>query len=80
MELITTVTTIIALAGINIYMLYTHHKQSQEWKQERKDLYDRIMSKDLQEYKFNTEETKLYAPVSQDDHELYEREIEEGKA
>lgn len=79
MDLIVTIAALIALTGINIYTLHSHGKQAQEWQNERKDLYDRIMSKDLQEYKWNTEEVKIYAPVSKDDNELYEQEIEDNK-
>lgn len=68
---------IIALAATNIYTLYTNHKESIAWQNERKDLYDRIMSKDLQEYKWLTEEVKIYEPVSKSDNDLYEQEQEE---
>jgi hypothetical protein len=77
--IISTTLTILALSAVNIYALYTHQKEAKEWAKERKDLYDRIMSKDLQEYKWNTGEPIVYAPVSNDDKELYEREIEEQK-
>lgn len=67
------------LSVIILLQIYNHYKQTKDWQKERKDLYDRIMSKDLQEYKWNTEETKVYAPVSKDDSELYAQEIEDSK-
>lgn len=77
MELFTTITALIALATINIYALHSHGKQSQEWQKERMDLYDRIMSKDLREYKDAVEPVKIYKPVDNSEEAEYLREQEE---
>jgi hypothetical protein len=79
MELFTTITAIITLAVINIYALHSHGKQAQEWQKERKDLYDRIMSKDIQEYKDAVEPVKIYKPVDHSEEAEYLREQEARK-
>lgn len=70
---------IIALATTNIYTLYTNHRESKAWQEERKDIYDRLMSKDLTEYKEQTAAPITYAAVSKDDDDLYRQEIEDNK-
>jgi hypothetical protein len=47
--------------------------------EERKDLMDRIMSKDYVEYKEQTTEPISYTPVTMTEEAEYWREIEENK-
>lgn len=68
--------TVLALVAVNLYALYTHHKEAREWAKERKDLYDRIMSKDLREYKQETAEVKTYEPLDNSEEAEYYREQE----
>lgn len=59
-----------------IVFIYYRESQMQE---ERKDLMDRIMSKDYVEYKEQTTEPISYTPVTMTEEAEYWREIEENK-
>ncbi len=73
------VIAIIALFLIILILIVSQHLQSKEWQRERNDLYDRIMSKDLSEYKHETEPVKTYKPVDYTEEEEYHREQEARK-
>jgi hypothetical protein len=70
---------IVLLFITNLALLYSHHVQTREWQKERKDLYDRIMSKDLREYKAETEPVKIYKPVDNSEESEWEKEQESKK-
>jgi hypothetical protein len=70
---------IVAFFIINLALVYSHHIQTREWQKERKDLYDRIMSKDLREYKHETDPVKIYKPVDNSEEAEWEREQEARK-
>jgi hypothetical protein len=55
------------------------HQERKQWAAERKDLYDRIMSKDLREYKTETSEPITYKPVDNSEEEEYRKEQEKRK-
>ncbi len=48
-------------------------------KEERKDLMDRIMSKDFVEYKETTSDPVKYSPVTVTEEDEYWREVEDNK-
>lgn len=65
------------LFGIIVLLLYFAYKREEQFKEERKDYLDRIMSKDFVEYKQT--ESVQYEPVVLTEEEEYYREIEEQK-
>lgn len=69
----------IALAVLFMLTQLLHRQQTIMWARERKDLYDRIMSKDLKEYKDNTAEPVVYKPVDNTEESEWEREQIERK-
>jgi hypothetical protein len=70
---------IVALFIITLTLIYSSHLNNREWQKERKDLYDRIMSKDLREYKTETAEPIIYKPVDNSEEEEYRKEQEKRK-
>lgn len=60
-------------------LLYYMHKQTKQHQDERKDLLDRVMSKDFTQYKEYTVEPVKYDPVDVSEEEEYNREIEAMK-
>jgi hypothetical protein len=65
-----------------LYMLIretTTYNERKQWLLERRDLYDRIMSKDLKEYKQETAEPMTYKPVDNSEEAEWAREQEEKK-
>lgn len=71
--------TIIVIAVIHLLTQILHLLQTKQWARERQDLYDRIMSRDIVEYKEQTQSKPTLQPVSNDDHDLYEKEIVANK-
>lgn len=71
--------TIIVIAVIHLLTQILHLLQTRQWAKERQDLYDRIMSRDIVEYKEQTQTRPTLQPVSNDDGDLYLKEIESNK-
>lgn len=69
----------IAFVIIVLAILYAHQLERNNWSKERKELYDRIQSGTLSDYREQTQPARVYDPVSKSDEELYEMEIEENK-
>lgn len=67
------------LTLILLIQIYTLYKQTKDWQQERKDLYDRIMSKDLREYKDAVEPIQIYKPVDHSEETEWIKEQEARK-
>jgi hypothetical protein len=70
---------IVALFIITLTLIYSSHLQNREWQKERKDLYDRIMSKDLREYKDAVEPIQIYKPVDNSEEAEWIKEQEAKK-
>jgi hypothetical protein len=60
------------------FLVFTF-KREQDWKEERQDLFNRIMSKDVAEYKEITSEPVSFEPVTVSEEKEYWMEIEEQK-
>jgi hypothetical protein len=69
----------IALTVLFVLTQLFHKQQQNQWAKERKDLYDRIMSKDIKEYKDNTAQPVVYEPVDNTEEAEWEREQIERK-
>lgn len=55
------------------------NQERKNWSYERKDLYDRIQSGSLTEYKEATQEVKTFEPVVKSEEDEFWQEIEENK-
>jgi hypothetical protein len=71
--------TSIALFSTIVSLLYYLYKREEQNRFERKDLLDRIMSRDFTEYKEHTSEPIKYEPVTLTEEDEYLREVEEQK-
>lgn len=68
----------ILFATVTVFLIYTY-KREQQFKEERQDMLDRLMAKDIAEYKEMTSEPVKYEPVTVTDETEYWNEIEEQK-
>lgn len=71
----------VLIAFIAYVVLSMQHQRQLEaqWREERQDLLDRAMAKDMQEYKEMTAEPVKYEPVVVSEEDEYWMEIEEQK-
>lgn len=71
--------SVISLCTIVAFLLVYLHTREERNRIERKDLLDRLMSRDFVEYKEMVQEPEKYEPVSLNEEQEYWREIEESK-
>lgn len=74
--------TIIMAIIFVLYMIMRElaaYQERKQWAAERKDLYDRIMSKNIEEYKEYTQPIPVYEPVDNSEEAEYFRELEQMK-
>ncbi|MEK3819678.1 hypothetical protein MKY20_11485 [Cytobacillus sp. FSL W8-0315] len=76
-----TALALILIAFITYVVLSMQHQRSLEelWREERQDLLNRAMAKDIQEYKEMTAEPVKYEPVTVSEEKEYWMEVEENK-
>ncbi|WP_057766706.1 hypothetical protein [Cytobacillus praedii] len=67
------------LFAIILLLIVFIYKREEQMKEERKDLMDRIMSKDFVEYKETTSDPVKYSPVTVTEEDEYWREVEDNK-
>ncbi|WP_394137445.1 hypothetical protein [Cytobacillus oceanisediminis] len=70
--------SILLFTVITALLVYLHFREEKN-RIERKDLMDRLMSRDFVEYKEMVQEPEKFEPVSLDEEQEYWREIEESK-
>lgn len=68
----------ILFGTIILFLVYIHNRE-QQFTEERQDLLDRLMAKDITEYKELTSEPVNYEPVAVTEEKEYWMEIEEQK-
>lgn len=71
--------TSVALFCTIVLLLHHMSKREEQNRLERKDLLDRIMSRNFTEYKEHTSEPVKYEPVTLTEEDEYFREVEEQK-
>lgn len=73
--------SVVSVALFCTIALLLHHisKREEQNRLERKDLLDRIMSRNFMEYKEHTSEPIKYEPVTVTEEDEYLREVEEQK-
>lgn len=76
MELI--IVSIILFLTITSLLIFIYQREKQH-QQDRKDMLDRIMSRNFEEYKDLTQPLPKFEPVYTDEEEEYYRELEEQK-
>lgn len=76
-----TALALILIAFISYVVLSMQHQRilEEQWREERQDLLNRIMAKDIQEYKEVSSEPVEYEPVTVSEEDEYWMEIEEQK-
>jgi hypothetical protein len=73
------IAAIIVLAAVIALREYAHFEQTKQFHATIDKLSDKLIAKDFTEYKEMTTEPRVFDPVSNDDEDLYEREIEDNK-
>jgi type III secretory pathway component EscR len=76
-----TALALILIAFIMYVVLSMQHQRNleEQWREERQDLLNRVMAKDIQEYKEVSSKPVEYEPVTVSEEDEYWMEIEEQK-